>query len=151
MNLEDFIKRIDANSLGEFLRAATFREHGTGPNGNWNYGCYTCFEFHKEAEPMDEREREEYWYSFENEGPPYNEAIERAKEATELGSGCIFELDGYKIECCYYWDGDGTLSFKIYNDPDTPLASIINTDCKKPHEWEHLAEYNKKRKLFAEL
>ena len=34
------------------------------------------------------------------------------------------------IECRYFWDGDGTLAFRL---PDGRW--LVNTDCKKDHDW----------------
>lgn len=146
MKLEDLIKRIDANSLGEFLRAASFPEQYK--NNILYYGCYSTFDFPKKAKLFDTAEREQYWYSIENNGFPYYGALVAAKEQAELGRGWKFNIDGYLVECCYYWDGDGTLSFKIYNREDSkPIAEIINTDCKKKYYWEHVDDYRKKRYL----
>lgn len=131
MSLEDLLKRIDANALGEFLRAATFVGEGIG--------CYNSFDLVPEALEFQFKTRRAFWYSTRrNDGPPYGERLDFAREAAELGRGCTYEIDGYRIDMCYYWDGDGILAFKVYNPDNACIANIINGDCKKPSCWEHM-------------
>src|SRR6266566_3252300 len=123
--LENIFRQIDADALGEFLRATTFKYHGGDSIHNWQYGCYSTFDFIDDAELLDDNARLSFWRELENKSTDgfiidepdsviREEDEVRAKEATEKrGQGCIYDLEGYRIECCYYWDGDGTLAFRV--------------------------------------
>lgn len=111
MKFEIDIDKLSLQTLGEALRDTVFTEHT---------GCYSCFDvtddFIKQSSkdiPLlvavllagcfakDELERMTYYYS-------------PAKD----------------LHVYWYWDGDGTLVFKL---PDDRI--IYNSDCKHDDEW----------------
>lgn len=105
--------------------------------------------FHEEIEPTSARMREVGCQPYRRMG--CNDTFDWQKDVKELPALPVLmdedeeceafpELNwtrGEKngIECRYFWDGDGTLAFKL---PDG--CWLVNYDCKKNHGWE-LLEY----------
>jgi hypothetical protein len=138
LNIDNILKQIDANAVGEFLRAITFVNDGS----EFSYGCYSSFDTIPEATQLSREDRVTFWLS-QPPAPKWlymnPEPIEKedAEEQADQGEGCVYNINNYRIEMCYYWYGDGTLSFRVYKGMET-IAHIQNTDCKKAHEWEDL-------------
>ena len=105
-----FTMEIDSernpNAVGEYLRSDFFRQDGAG-----EFGCYTTFEWREDVDVI----------------PPLDFPCEEdccPEETWTRG-----QKNG--IECRWYWDGDGTLAFRL---PDGTW--LVNRDCKKDHRWE---------------
>lgn len=133
-NLADRILRTaDPCAVGEILRELTFVGDG--------YGCYSDFTVRKGAREWSRDERANYWIAYGYDEDPEDEWSWTADAASDMGQGYTYELDGYRIDVCWYWDGDGTLTFVVWRG-DEVLRCLTNTDCKKPNHWtdgEHMA------------
>jgi hypothetical protein len=120
------LRTADPCAVGEILRDLTFVGEG--------YGCYSTFEVREDAREWTREQRRDYWVAF-----GYDEKGEEvwdwtADEAADLGQGYTYELDGYRIDVCWYWDGDGTLTFVVWRGGEI-LRSLYNGDCKKSNRW----------------
>jgi hypothetical protein len=110
---------VSPDPIGEALRSKFFDEKiipvssrmmEVGCQPYRETGCYSTFDWQKDVkelppilvDPDDDYPNPATWTRGEKEG----------------------------IECRYYWDGDGTLAFKL---PDGRW--LVNYDCKKDHEW----------------
>lgn len=107
---------VNPSAIGEALRSSFFDEKLVkSRNGDYREtGCYSTFDWQKDVE-----------------------VLPQIPVCTDFnGEDVVFEemkwTRGQKngIECRWYWDGDGTLAFKL---PDGRW--LANTDCKKDHEW----------------
>lgn len=100
---------INPNAVGEYLRSEFFAED---PDEAFSIGCFSVFEWREGVESL------------------VNLPLSCGDEGCGPGA---FWTRGLKddIECRYYWDGDGTLAFRL---PDGKW--LVNHDCKKDHEWE---------------
>lgn len=117
--LESSVMKLDANVMGELLRAFTFVGDG--------YGCYENFQVRSDATELTRIDRINYWSEI------YEYSDETASEAADLGKAYMFKVGGLRIECFWFWDGDGFLSFTV--DDHGNVKTVFNDDCKKPHNW----------------
>lgn len=124
-NFTDLLRYGDDNAIGELLRDITFPEEG--------YGCYTTFVVRADARQWSPRERLKYW---KKTLLGCEDLHELAKDFTGLGSGYSYEIDHHRIDVCWYWDGDGTLTFLVYDPEGNPMRLLRNDDCKKSYRWE---------------
>lgn len=118
----------DPNVLGETLREALFKP---APDGEWSYGCYTTFEVRDDAEQIDSAIAQDFFAPTD----PEERDWWMGDLPTDWFYGYRWQSDGFTFEGFWYWDGDGTLAFRIY-EGDELIRTLINTDCKKAHYWE---------------
>lgn len=115
------------DAIGEALRSKFFaeeiipvsprmREVGCQPHRT--RGCYNTFDWQKDVKAL----------------PPLPVCPDEEGEAEAFPELNWTRGEKEGIECRYFWDGDGTLAFKL---PDG--SWLVNYDCKKDHGWE-LAE-----------
>lgn len=81
------------------------------PQKEYDFGCYSTFEY----------------------GSGVKELPSRPVEVDDIFEWKRAEWEG--IICEWYWDGDGVLRFILPSG-----AKVINTDCKKEHNWEWESE-----------
>jgi hypothetical protein len=125
------LETLSPNQLGELLRELTFP-----PKSEDDYGCYTTFEVHPDCEKLSDRMAQELLLSFGGD---------REVFLGDLRAGYIHP-EGYRlslpgsdtvIEFAWYWDGDGTLCYQLWDTKEGLLyRKIKNTDCKKSYTWE---------------
>lgn len=121
-----------ANAAGELLRKLTFPGEG--------FGCYTQYEIRDDAREWDAEERAGFWRYLGYEYDP-EEGFDEAEDLASMGRGCTFEFGPYTVDCCWYWDGDGTLCYVVWSDGQRtgdPVRAISNNDCKKDYNWDDL-------------
>lgn len=111
------------------LREVTFPGDG--------YGCYSTFEVREAARKWAHRERVNWWRGF-GYGDD-EESGTTAKEAADMGAGYSYEIGGYQINVCWFWDGDGILTFEVCDSTGYVLRRLENNDCKKSYRWEDVA------------
>lgn len=109
----------DPVTLGELLRELTFIGDG--------YGCYSTFDVRPDARELPHHVAR--WFFDEGDDEAEWDHLE-----DEDYSGYVFEQDGLTIEVFWYWDGDGTLAYRISN-AEGALRIIENNDCKKSSRW----------------
>ena len=104
------------NSIGEYLRDQFFNQD------NGELGCYSTFDIRNDVFQLpDERE-------------DINDSEIDEFEFQEVYKCFEKNVDGNHVVMRYCWDeGDGTLEF-VFDNGD----GLINTDCKKIHDWEYL-------------
>lgn len=120
MSLADrLLREVDSNVVGELLRDLTFLGEG--------YGCYSNFSVRSGARKWYPRQRRDWWQALGVD----EECLD---EVAFLGEGYTFDLDGYLIDVCWFWDGDGTLTFCVSREADV-LRTLYNGDCKKDYGW----------------
>ncbi len=130
------IETADPNVVGELLREITF----VTPRDD-DFGCYTTFEVRDDASRISDSEREDFWRKKIGDSPGIGWGWDSGEEALEheiherlqMGEGWWFVYQDLKIECHWYWDGDGVLYFKL-TDPNTSIQ-FVNSDCKKNYGW----------------
>jgi hypothetical protein len=94
--------------VGEYLRYTFFNEQSER-----DIGCYTVFDWREGVRPLSDEPVDLGDWIGMGDKPCWTRG----------------EKDG--IECRYYWDGDGTLAFKLVDG-----RWLVNTDCAKPTGWE---------------
>lgn len=126
--LGEMVVRASDDVLGELLRDVIFTGEG--------YGCYSTFDVRDDAREWSEAERREFWAAIYNRDIAYeaDELPQLIEEATAMGKGYTWPLGDLAVECCWYWDGDGTLCFRVLDGEDV-LRFISNDDCKKDYGW----------------
>ena len=122
-----------ANTLGEFMRDFMFP-----PKNDHDVGCYSTFDVRDGCVRMLKPAAKEALKKF----IPEPEDDEDWWVDTEEPNGYYF----YHEECditilmVYFWDGDGTLCFGLYQGKpganSIPFRKVINNDCKKDYVWE---------------
>lgn len=115
MKLEQFIgSRLlssqDINTVGEALRGACFDGEGLG--------CYSNFDL---VDGFDPIECDDLLIKTLCCG-----CFAKTKDAKRIRA---FHHDEIGVSVFWYWDGDGTLIFKIGD------RLIYNSDCKKDYNW----------------
>lgn len=120
------LRTADPCAVGEILRDLTFVGEG--------YGCYTNFDVREDAVEWSTERRRDYWQALGYDEDPDEEWGMIASEAAANGRGFTYELDGYRIDVCWEWDGDGTLTFVVWRDGEI-LRCLYNGDCKKSNRW----------------
>jgi hypothetical protein len=130
-DFHDLFVSGNPNLVGELLRGAAFVEE---------FGCYSCFEVRDDAVKWSDDALRDFWREIISKkgnaaGFSPEELEEEALEYAELGAGYTFTFDRYTIEMAWYWDGDGSLLFHIYDLDDQPIRSLSNGDCKKDYVW----------------
>lgn len=123
MNID--IKDIKSpNLLGELLRHLCFIPKN-------ETGCYSTFlleDGFKKISTSSEEGKKICEILFNSKGKAiYEEEYSLDDEINEFKPR-IFKKDDVTV--AWYWDGDGTLYFKVDD------KEIINFDCKKNYEWE---------------
>ena len=118
------LRMADPCAVGEILRELTFVGMG--------YGCYSTFDVRDGAREWTREQRYDYWIALGYEDD--EEWGKVATEAADNGQGYTYELDGYRIDVCWEWDGDGTLTFVVRRDGEI-LRCLYNGDCKKANRW----------------
>ena len=121
--LASFLQKINVNAAGESLRGYAFVGKGLG--------CYENFEVTPDAKPWSNEKITQV-------------AMELFDENDVPGHGFSFNIGSVAVDLFWCWDGDGTLYFKASEDGEV-IREIINTDCKKPWDWEN---YSMKHKIF---
>jgi hypothetical protein len=127
------------DAIGEALRSRFFDEKIERTRDGREYrqiGCYQTFDWRSEVAPLPDLPLSDHNHPQGDEpqdlcwGCTADDAVWIRGEMLvegELGSPQAVR----PIECRYFWDGDGTLAFKL---PDGRW--LINDDCKKDHGWE---------------
>lgn len=119
---------VNPSAIGEALRSSFFDEKMVkSRNGNYREtGCYSAFDWKADVEVLPELPL----HTGHNHPPAeVGKPDDYCGACMDLGmTWKRGQKDG--IECRWYWDGDGTLAFKL---PDGRW--LVNTDCKKDHEW----------------
>lgn len=113
-------------ALGEHYRKLMFTGEGVG--------CYDNFDVNPEFQELTidtYRQEMDFWMNMGIRGEHLHEIL------NELGGSSIyFYVNGpTRVYAAWYWDGDGTLAFDIYNINGEHIK-IINNDCKKNYTWE---------------
>lgn len=121
------VVHAEPNTVGERLREETFAGEG--------YGCYSTFELRDDARIWTADEQRRFWLDVDRIAREDPEELELMVEA---GQGCTFSLEGLTVEAGWWWEGDGTLCFRITDQDGQVLRRIINTDCKKSYDWQEL-------------
>lgn len=111
----------DPNVLGEHLREVTFVGEG--------YGCYDTFDVRPDAEDLGHEEAMKFIMGDADASEDWALDAERFE-------GRRFRYQGLIIDCFWYWDGDGTLAFRITHPLLGLLRVIENDDCKKSYCWD---------------
>lgn len=127
---------LSANVVGEMLRETVF--------GSEDFGCYTTFDVKVDARLWDDLETIAYWRDRLNwlGEDPLDPDFERFcvseyASMVKAGQGLNFEVGTLTVDCAWYWDGDGVLTFDIISQGKT-VRRLHNTDCKKDYRWEDL-------------
>lgn len=136
--LASFVAKMNPDALGETLRGMTFVGEG--------FGCYENFEVRQDAIPWSEEERR----SFIRENlvmlDPNEKNIEFISEVVDereitfmaaAGEAYTFTEGGLTVDVFWYWDGDGTLAFRVRNGEEV-VGFVVSDDCKKDHKWENV-------------
>lgn len=121
--LAEAILNLDADDLGETLRALTFTGEGIG--------CFSTFEVRRPASRWGRALRVALWTALDYDDP---DDADRVSECADLGEGYTWKLDDLLVHVCWFWDGNGTLVFDARSGRARRL--IVNTDCKKDYGWE---------------
>lgn len=124
--LASAILDLEANELGETLRALTFPDEG--------YGCYSTFEVRRPALKWSRGRCLAFWVSLGYDDNDDPDDLDRAGECADLGEGFTWQLDGLTVGVCWFWDGDGTLAFDARAGRSRRF--VVNTDCKKDYGWD---------------
>lgn len=128
INAEEGMLRFgDANAVAELLREQLFIGDGLG--------CYYNFDVLTDAREWSEEERKQFFCEIGYIDPADRDEWNDWQEVAARSHGYSFNLDPYQIEAAWYWDGDGTLCFRVWHNGEL-LRSLINYDCKKPYRWE---------------
>lgn len=96
------------DAVGECLRSVFFDEE----KGK-HKGCYSTFDWAPGVEPLEPVMVDQEDWLGEDEDLKWTRG----------------RKDGF--ECRYFWDGDGTLAFRLPNG-----QWLVNSDCKKSYGWE---------------
>lgn len=115
----------NANAVGELLREQTFVGEGLG--------CYYNSDVRSDAVEWSAEQREDYWTQIdwiERDDDPWNDY----DMVVSSSHGYSFSFEGLTVEACWYWDGDGVLTFRVW-EGERLLRSLQNTDCKKTYRW----------------
>lgn len=106
--------------LGEVLRDYVFM-----PDGSGSYGCYSTFATRDDFKPVEPESPV---------GRRLLKALYLDRDGDDEDVAWIIQaatlLSDGRIHCGWYWDGDGVLAFLVDG------VGVVNTDCKKAHEWE---------------
>lgn len=121
--LSDLISDLEnPNALGEALRALTFPGEG--------FGCYSNFETRVDTDEWATESRRAFYADY-----VHNEDAGDLEDAVQAGRSFSSSSDGYRIECCWFWDGDGILCYAVYAGP-VLVRALENWDCKKNYVWQ---------------
>lgn len=108
------------DTLGELLREMTFVGEG--------YGCYVNFDVRRDAAPLPHATAKRILIGDDPE--------DWADYPDDTFSGYVYVFDGLIVEAYWYWDGDGTLVFRLRSGAlSEPIRTIGNGDCKKSYGW----------------
>jgi len=122
----------DVQAVGEIARALTF------PAQPEEMGCYGSFRVRPDAtpSPVDSIERVfRLWTSNQDANDPMVQ--EYLNQLRRISKAYSFSESGVKIDCLWYWDGDGTLVY-TFRTLDGRQRIIENSDCKKDYCWREL-------------
>jgi hypothetical protein len=116
--LMTFLKKLPPCGLGEALRAITFVGDG--------FGCYSDFNVRTDATPWSREQIK----SFVGDNDDSDFIVKAAE-------GYTFQEGGVTIDAFWYWDGDGTLQFRV-KEGGKVIREVTNTDCKQDCGWEEI-------------
>lgn len=135
----------DPNIVGELLREICFVKQQPE-----DYGCYSTFDLTVDFQLAPDDVRKEVYDIFwpkrmtlaDFDGTfdlPDGETPESvlARQQEELDSYDIW-VDNHGITTAWFWDGDGTLLFRVKNTFGE--LTVINTDCKSPNKWRFVVQ-----------
>jgi hypothetical protein len=107
---------LSVDMVGEMLRSWAFTEA---------CGCYSCFDLIEgfDQRPMTPAIAERLM------GRPVNPQSADDDDQDILKRG-FYAVHDNGIEVAWYWDGDGTLWFRVPGE-----IEVVNSDCKKDYEW----------------
>ena len=125
--LVDFTSK-NPDVLGEFLRDYFFDQSEN------NLGCYSTFDVRDGIEkiPFDE---EHFYMLFGRYPGDYVDPCFGFDDNEVLEHGSAYYDPKTNTTMCYYWDGDGSLAFKLHTKPNKVLV-VYNDDCKHKYGWE---------------
>lgn len=123
--LSTLLNRLGNNGVGEVLRAITFVGNG--------YGCYENFYVRSDATPWSDEHMEAF---IRKVFPNHIDDLDCLEGAAR---GYTFQEGSLRIDVFWYWDGDGTLYFRVEDDGAT-VQELINTDCKHDDKWAELED-----------
>ncbi len=132
------------DAVGEYLRSAFFDEKIIVVKEYEDYretGCYSTFDWQEGVEPLEEIRQEEFTCDGCRKSTPHS--TQGGMNSTNYVCTCTHEAvwtrgrklvctvgEPVSIECRWYWDGDGELTFTLPGG-----AVLVNDDCKKDHDW----------------
>lgn len=126
-NMVTILKKVHTDGLGEALRTFTFVGDG--------YGCYENFDVRPDATPLSEEQLKTLLAATTPRSRGWSEEEWIAEKQTySRCEGYSFKEGNLTIEAFWFWDGDGTLYFRV-KEGDTIIREIVNRDCKNDHEW----------------
>lgn len=123
--LSTLLNKLGDNGVGEVLRAITFVGSG--------YGCYENFEVRPDATPWSAEHLEAFI------GKVFPNHLDDLDSLKGVAKGHTFQEGSIRVDVFWYWDGDGTLYFRVEEDGAT-VRELINTDCKHDDEWVELED-----------
>lgn len=140
LKLASILEKMGPNGQGELLRAITFTSPGLG--------CYQNYEVREDAidwpsEAIDNRFSE--FISLEDSNVGSGKFIPSwdADEIRKLFHAHTFLEDGLIVDVFWYWDHDGTLAFRVYQDGGLKYF-LVNHDCKCDSEWLDITPFSEK-------
>lgn len=124
----DIFKDQNANRVGEALRYWSFLAN------NGHLGCYESFDvasyFQKVSRGIYYKRAKEI--ILPNDTDKITCFFYHQKAIKELN------IEAMVIVLAWYWDGDGTLYFRVKNDKQD--IELFNTDCKDTTYWQWVKE-----------
>jgi hypothetical protein len=119
ISVEFDLEKMDPVSLGEFLRDFFFVGEG--------YGCYSNFDIREDAIKWPEALVDKW----------KRHIFEHSLDECDYVDVFAYRVvqDDCTIDCIWWWDGDGDLTFRISDSNGKHLRTINNSDCKKQSYW----------------
>lgn len=143
MRFSELVNKISRSNkgLGELLRAVTFVGKGCG--------CYENFDLRPDATKwskeqlnifISEHLRTKYARNEQDQDKDRDEGKfipDHIADDWRAGAeGYTFNEDGLTIDVIWYWDGDGTLAFRVKQDGKVKHI-LVHHDCKNDYGWEN--------------
>lgn len=130
-----FLALHGSNNIGEYLRAIAFAEH----DGESEVGGYTTFAVRADARPLTDSEFQELHFPGVDEKLLDQDDLDDLAEVKKIAHTGVFDHQGLTIKMLSYYDGDGVITFAVYQD-DKLVVMFSNNDCKKNYRWQRHQE-----------